>query len=268
MNDKKKFGEYVQMKRKSMNMTQGEFAEKLFVNPTTVSKWERGVSFPDIMMIPAMCRELNITEHEFFTACDDHEAAVKNLQAKRYQYGIKGLKLSLLAGYVLAILICLICNLWVEHSVSWFYIVLVSIMLSFSMTHLYGILKKKGIRHKEAIVLAVISGCVMLLLWVCEWYGRGDWLLSIGLPITVFELLLVWLGLGLIRYTNWNVYFKSAGCLALTGICVIATNPLCAMLLKEPLSDGNLFTALCGALLMAMAIVFFVYGCIKKTQIS
>lgn len=264
MNDKKKFGEYVLMKRKTMNMTQGELAEKLFVNPTTVSKWERGVSFPDITMIPAMCRELNITEHEFFTACDDHEAAVKELQAKRYQYGIKGLKLSLLAGYLLAIPICLISNLWVEHSVSWFYIVLVSILLSFSVTHLYGILKKKGTRHKEVILLGVISGCVMLLLWTCEWYGDGDWFVSIGLPIAVFELLLVWLGLILIRYTNWNVYFKSAGCLMLTGICAIVTNPLCAWLLHEPLQDTSLIAICGGALLIVVAIGYIAYGCVKQ----
>lgn len=42
MEDKKSFGEYVSRRRKEIGLTQKEFAEKIFVTESAVSKWERG----------------------------------------------------------------------------------------------------------------------------------------------------------------------------------------------------------------------------------
>ncbi|MDD3229153.1 MAG: helix-turn-helix transcriptional regulator, partial [Oscillospiraceae bacterium] len=68
---KQNFGTYITQKRKSAGLTQEELAAKLYVTNTTVSKWERGLSYPDITLVTDICRELSISEHEFFTACDD-----------------------------------------------------------------------------------------------------------------------------------------------------------------------------------------------------
>lgn len=43
MQDKKSFGAYLLKKRKEANLTQEELAAKLYVIPTTISKWERGL---------------------------------------------------------------------------------------------------------------------------------------------------------------------------------------------------------------------------------
>ena len=43
--------EKIQKLRKEHNMTQEQFAEKLFVSRTAVSKWETGISAPDLSMI-------------------------------------------------------------------------------------------------------------------------------------------------------------------------------------------------------------------------
>ena len=44
MESKKRFGEYICRRRKELGMTQREFADKLYVTESAVSKWERGVS--------------------------------------------------------------------------------------------------------------------------------------------------------------------------------------------------------------------------------
>ena len=44
MESKKTFGEYICRRRKELGLTQREFAQRLFVTESAVSKWERGVS--------------------------------------------------------------------------------------------------------------------------------------------------------------------------------------------------------------------------------
>ena len=43
-NEMRSFGEFITQRRKALGMTQREFADKLFVTDSAVSKWERGVS--------------------------------------------------------------------------------------------------------------------------------------------------------------------------------------------------------------------------------
>lgn len=49
--DNQKFGKFIKELRKKSNMTQKELGEKLNVTDKAVSKWERGLSFPDITML-------------------------------------------------------------------------------------------------------------------------------------------------------------------------------------------------------------------------
>ncbi len=44
MEDKRTLGEYIAQRRRALGMTQRQFAEKLYVTDSAVSKWERGVS--------------------------------------------------------------------------------------------------------------------------------------------------------------------------------------------------------------------------------
>lgn len=54
-NEKRSFGEFITQRRKALGMTQREFADKLFVTDSAVSKWERGMSYPDITLIRDIC---------------------------------------------------------------------------------------------------------------------------------------------------------------------------------------------------------------------
>ena len=44
MENKKNLGAYILRRRKELGLTQREFAARLFVTESAVSKWERGVS--------------------------------------------------------------------------------------------------------------------------------------------------------------------------------------------------------------------------------
>ena len=59
--DNKKFGQFILQFRKEKGWTQLELAEKLNITDKAVSKWERGVGFPDIKMIEPLAEVFNVS---------------------------------------------------------------------------------------------------------------------------------------------------------------------------------------------------------------
>lgn len=62
--DPKKTGTIISDARKNMNMTQKELADKLYVSDKAVSKWERGLCFPDISVLIPLTEILNISLYD------------------------------------------------------------------------------------------------------------------------------------------------------------------------------------------------------------
>ena len=56
-----KFGAFLQARRKELGMTQADLAEKLYVTDKAVSRWERGVGFPDIKLLQPLADALDIS---------------------------------------------------------------------------------------------------------------------------------------------------------------------------------------------------------------
>ena len=57
-------GNFIGKKRKELNLTQAQLAEKLGVSNKTVSKWENGKCMPDYGVIQPLCTELGVTVSE------------------------------------------------------------------------------------------------------------------------------------------------------------------------------------------------------------
>ncbi len=77
-------GLVIKEKRKELNLTQKELAERLGVSDKAVSKWERGESLPDVTLIPSIAVTLGISIDYLMTgqnssvgtaAANDNEAA-------------------------------------------------------------------------------------------------------------------------------------------------------------------------------------------------
>ena len=73
--DNEKFGKFITELRKEKNLTQKELADQLFVSDKTVSKWERGASFPNVvLLIPiAECLGVSVTELLMGEHLDRHD---------------------------------------------------------------------------------------------------------------------------------------------------------------------------------------------------
>ena len=59
--DNQKFGRFVAALRKEKGYTQKELAEKLFLSDKAISKWERGLSLPDIALLEPLSDILGVT---------------------------------------------------------------------------------------------------------------------------------------------------------------------------------------------------------------
>lgn len=59
--DAKKFGTFIASLRKENNMTQADLAKKLQVTDKAISKWERGLGFPDINSIEPLADALGVS---------------------------------------------------------------------------------------------------------------------------------------------------------------------------------------------------------------
>ena len=62
--DNEKFGNFIKSLRKEKKLTQKELGEKLNITDKAISKWERGLSFPDITMLNSLASffEIDVSE--------------------------------------------------------------------------------------------------------------------------------------------------------------------------------------------------------------
>lgn len=71
--DAKKTGNFIVNRRKAINMTQKELADKLHITDKAVSKWERGLSFPDISSLIPLSEVLNVSLYDLLTGGSNDE---------------------------------------------------------------------------------------------------------------------------------------------------------------------------------------------------
>jgi transcriptional regulator with XRE-family HTH domain len=62
-----KFGEFILELRKEKGLTQKELAEKLYISDKAVSKWERGLSMPDISLLIPLSQIFGVTTTELLS---------------------------------------------------------------------------------------------------------------------------------------------------------------------------------------------------------
>lgn len=60
-------GMFICKLRKENNMTQMELAQQLHVTDKAVSRWERGIGYPDIQLLPALSESLHVSVAELIS---------------------------------------------------------------------------------------------------------------------------------------------------------------------------------------------------------
>lgn len=65
--DQKKIGRFLAEARRAAGLTQAQLAETLGVSDRSISRWENGVTMPDVSLFVPVCDALGITLDEFFS---------------------------------------------------------------------------------------------------------------------------------------------------------------------------------------------------------
>ncbi|MFR5782063.1 MAG: helix-turn-helix domain-containing protein [Oscillospiraceae bacterium] len=169
MEDKRTLGEYIAQRRRALGMTQRQFAEKLYVTDSAVSKWERGLSYPDITLLHDICRVLEVSEHELLTASEDTEVRRSETLARRYIRLVRGWKFGQIACYALAAVISFIADLASDGALGWAWVVLASLLTAASLT----LTPPRAGAHGRRLTAGASRSRLELLLGVCCLYTAG-----------------------------------------------------------------------------------------------
>ena len=290
MENKKTLGAYIRQRRQELGLTQKEFAERLFVTESAVSKWERGLSYPDITLVREICAVLEVSEHELLTASEDTEARTIQGLARKYLRLVETYRRVQYILYGAILLGCAIGNLAARSRLDWFWIAAAAVMMAASLTLLPALVE----RHKYAAAIGGFTVSLLLLLLFCALWSAGGWFLQaaplvlLGLSVFLLPLVLrdlplpppfsrmkaslylcINLGLVLLSLLAWlgqiglnNFLVASASVLLAFGVLFLPV-----VLRQLPLSGGwerrktTLYLSGCAALLLLLlAVCAAVYG--------
>ena len=170
--NKESFGKFFKELRLKKNYTQLEVADLLFVDVSAVSKWERGVSYPDITLIPRICEVLDVDEHELIKSSYDpeyrriKEEGIKFINIKNRTFW------TMTFLYVIAIAVCFIVNICVDKTLSWFFIVFSSCLTGFMFFPTCTRFFKKN-KFLVFLISTFLSLCILFL--TCSIYTNDYW---------------------------------------------------------------------------------------------
>ncbi len=103
--DQEKIGKFIALKRKSVNLTQEELAEKLGITKNAVSKWERGLCLMDMSLLKPISEILGVSINEILAGEKIEEKDIEKkseeniinltelVTLKSMKYGIIGMAL-------------------------------------------------------------------------------------------------------------------------------------------------------------------------------
>lgn len=270
--ENKKIGQFIAELRKEKQMTQKELAEKLYITDKAVSKWERGLSCPDISLISPLADILGITASELLNGekssviSKDMNDSVDNAleYAQKATAGkVKSMQNVFAAGYtallLIGIIVCGICNLAISGTFTWSLYPISAIVFAwfvFVPVIRYG---AKGM-WGTLIALTVL---MIPFLYVLAALVKGDNLIRpIGVRVTVVSLIFLWSVFVIFKVLHKKKLLAAAiTCLLAIVLCIVINCTLSVML-KEPV--GDVWDILAYVVLLMLAGAFFVQHCRVK----
>lgn len=174
--------------RKKNNMTQAELAEKLCYSDKAISKWERGESIPDVIILKQVAEMFSVTVDYLLNSHDESEPipAISENQAKKNKFLISAISAGsvwLAATFVFVLLNILDVHIVIGNWMFFIYAVPVCLIVLLVFNSIWG----------SKIFRAIIVSLLMwsALLCIClSLRAFNVWLLLVvGVPGEIIILL-------------------------------------------------------------------------------
>lgn len=261
-----KIGQFIAELRKQNQMTQKELALKVGVTDKAVSKWERGLSCPDISLLSPLSEIFNVSVMELLNGehsnagVEDVQESIENViqytetsvknRFKTWQ-DISALAFSLLLG--LGLIICVICDLAISGELSWSLYPISAIV--FTWLVFYPVLKwgKKGILG----TMISLSVLIIPFLFVIDVLVKSnDMILPIGSRMAVISIAYIWGVYLIFSKTKKRRWLGVAlACLLAIPIDILINISLAKLISLPIMTNGDIFEVI---LLAVLAAGFFV----------
>lgn len=253
--------------RKAKNLTQKQLADQLQITDKAVSKWERGMGYPDISMLSRLAEVLGVTTNELLQGRRDETPAPEPeiIAQNALQYAEKVtmtnkknaqaiVKFILLGSSALAILVCVICDLAISKGLTWSLYPIVSIL--FGCLVIVPLFHFK--EHKIKLSLLTLSVFIIPFLFCIEQIsGTGGWMLPLGIPVSLISIVYIWVAF-LVFQKLENKWYASALCLVLLFCLNWGINGIVSRFTSEPFFD--VWDALTTGIVAVLTVVLLAIG--------
>lgn len=245
-----KMGKFICDMRKSQKLTQKDLAEKLKITDKAVSKWERGISCPDISLLVPLAQALGVTTSELLNgekgvqpektkdAIVEETLLYSSKSTTQKLERVKNIAFSLLSSaIILTAVICMICDFCIAGRLKWSLIVLASLLFSWLL--LLPLLKARG----RIIVkfLALLSVAVFPYLFILSRLVEAPMLFRMGACISLISLIGIWcIYASFVKISSRKI--RAAGIVLLIIIPMMwGINSSVAYFLRQPLDSSTKF---------------------------
>lgn len=200
--DEKKIGQFIAELRKEKKITQKNLAVQLHITDKAVSKWERGLSCPDITLLTPLADILGVTTSELLngqrseiTISKDVEKTVDNAlvyaekSAKRKMVSFQNvLAISFSILLLLGIIICSICDVAISGTFTWSLYPIFSILFVWIVFVPFIKYGKKGLIGS----LAAFSILIIPFLYVISKIVGNNLIMLIGIRMSLLAIVYLW----------------------------------------------------------------------------
>lgn len=216
-----KIGIFIQQLRKEKNLTQKDLADQLNITDKAVSKWERGLSCPDISLLIPLTKILEVSTSELLNGektkpineyNENTEIAVKkalNYSDKTSKEKLEKIRFCIFViisfASFIAIFTCFICDFAISKSLSWSFIVAASV--TFGWLLLFPLLRaRRNILRNFCLVLSItIVPYLLILGYIIE----VPLVYTLGSALSAVSIITLWASFLLfdkLRHKIWRAF--------------------------------------------------------------
>ena len=243
----KTMGAMIAQRRKGMGMTQLELANKMGVTDKAVSKWERGLSGPDISLLTPLADILEIRVSELLNGekkISVGEEIEENLNnAITYTEKIVSQKnnkfRSICAGLFsmslfVAFIVCVICDYSISQQLSWSLYPISSMFFAWIVIFPLIRLPKNGVM----VSLISLSLSIIPFLYVVDRLVKtSKYILPIGIRVSIISICLLWIIYGLFNFFQNRKILALGISFILGSVTCLLINAVVSKVLLEPVID-------------------------------